>query len=138
MNINYKRNAPLGDQDDSYVGGFGQKRAKNENDENLSDSDNDNNDNNQKKKLKSVHLEEAKPSSDGGFNNHNVDNKFKRMLEKQGYKEGKGLGKNEQGIVKPIEESNQKGKRGIGFEKNKVDKVEQWDFSQEEVFYFLN
>jgi hypothetical protein len=90
--------------------------------ENLSDSDDD-----QKKKFKNDHVQ-TQPSS------YNHADKFKRMLEKQGYKEGKGLGKNEQGIVKPIEESNQKGKRGIGFEK-KVEKTEEWDFTQEEVCF---
>ena len=35
-----------------------------------------------------------------------------------GHEKGKGLGKNKQGIVQPIDESDQKGKYGLGF-KNK-------------------
>ena len=50
-----------------------------------------------------------------------------------GYQEGKGLGKEGQGIVKPIEESNQQGKRGLGFAVKNFDKRMEWDFENDPV-----
>ena len=51
-----------------------------------------------------------------------------------GYEQGKGLGRDNQGIVKPIDESNQKGKHGLGFKKKNFDvRVEEWDFEQDPV-----
>lgn len=51
-----------------------------------------------------------------------------------GYKKGAGLGRFEQGIVKPIESSKQKGKRGLGmtlrgFEQSDVE----WRFDRETI-----
>lgn len=127
----------------SYTQSFLSKNEDNfsKNDaENLSDSENED-DINPKKRIKTEVLETTKSiqsqsiiSNNNGTNtNHGVD-KFKRMLEKQGYKDGEGLGKNRQGIAKPIEESKHKGRLGIGFNNGKNNEiVEEWDFSQEEV-----
>lgn len=51
-----------------------------------------------------------------------------------GYKEGKGLGKNEQGRANIVEASQQKGRRGLGlsvtgFEPSDVE----WNFEKEKV-----
>ncbi|XP_046663611.1 cap-specific mRNA (nucleoside-2'-O-)-methyltransferase 1 isoform X1 [Homalodisca vitripennis] len=43
----------------------------------------------------------------------NLD-KAKAMMEKMGYKEGRGLGKHDQGRVAPVELSKQRGRRGLG------------------------
>ncbi|KAI1280796.1 Cap-specific mRNA (nucleoside-2'-O-)-methyltransferase 1 [Halotydeus destructor] len=55
------------------------------------------------------------------------------MLSKMGYKEGKGLGKHEQGIVDPIEAATQKGRRGLGFTISDVNiaKEYEWDEAKE-------
>ena len=51
-----------------------------------------------------------------------------------GYKEGKGLGKNEQGIAVPIEASKQKGKRGLGHIVPGITPSDVgWDFEKEHV-----
>lgn len=51
-----------------------------------------------------------------------------------GLKPGQGLGKHNQGIVKPIEESNQKGRSGIGFKVESNDqKVDTWNFEADSV-----
>lgn len=56
------------------------------------------------------------------------------LKSKMGYKEGQGLGKNSQGITKPITESDQKGKQGLGFSTGKEsEKVESWDFDKDPV-----
>ena len=50
-----------------------------------------------------------------------------------GYQEGQGIGM-KPGIVKPIEESAQKGKLGLGSKvKNFEGKVDSWDFENDEV-----
>ena len=51
-----------------------------------------------------------------------------------GHVAGKGLGKHGQGIVQPIDESNQKGRHGLGHQiKNFEKKVESWDFDKDPV-----
>lgn len=68
--------------------------------------------------------EKAKPMSIG-----------ERLLAKQGYQEGKGLGKHGQGIVEPIKESQQRGRTGLGHDSGKAlarDNNEFWDESAEE------
>lgn len=59
-----------------------------------------------------------------------------------GHQEGKGLGRYGQGMVAPINESNQKGRMGLGHEvKGDFDKkIDTWDFDKDPVstlmFYF--
>ena len=54
-----------------------------------------------------------------------------------GYEPGKGLGKHGQGIARPIEESNQLGKEGLGFGPNKsFQKKETWNFENDPVILF--
>ncbi|GMT05450.1 hypothetical protein PENTCL1PPCAC_27624, partial [Pristionchus entomophagus] len=58
-----------------------------------------------------------------------------RLLAKQGYQEGKGLGKHGQGIVEPIKESTQRGRVGLGHGAGQAlarDNNEFWDESAEE------
>jgi hypothetical protein len=51
-----------------------------------------------------------------------------------GWKAGQGLGKHNQGIVKPIDESDQKGRRGLGFKLENFDtKVKEWDYDDDPV-----
>lgn len=38
-----------------------------------------------------------------------------QMMKKMGYKEGKGLGKREQGRLEPIPQEGNKGRQGLGF-----------------------
>jgi len=44
----------------------------------------------------------------------NVSQKIQHMMEKMGYKRGKGLGRDDQGRVEPVEAAMQRGRRGIG------------------------
>lgn len=55
-----------------------------------------------------------------------------------GYEPGKGLGKNNQGISKPIEESDQKGKQGLGFSSNRgfEKRTETWNFENDPVKHY--
>ncbi len=55
-----------------------------------------------------------------------------------GFKEGAGLGKNQQGMIKPIEVSKQRGRRGLGLQIKglEVEDVD-WDFSKEVAFILL-
>lgn len=49
-----------------------------------------------------------------------------------GYQQGKGLGKEQQGIAEPIKESEHIGTRGLGFEKKHFEKrVESWDYEND-------
>lgn len=49
-----------------------------------------------------------------------------------GYKSGVGLGKNEQGITKPVDITFQLGKKGLGIKlKSITDITETWNFSDE-------
>ncbi|GFS91353.1 cap-specific mRNA [Nephila pilipes] len=57
-----------------------------------------------------------------------------KMMEKMGYKTGKGLGKNEQGRVNIVEASNQRGRRGLGMKIAGLEPSDTiWDASQEEI-----
>lgn len=51
------------------------------------------------------------------------DDFARKLLEKQGWKEGSGLGKHGQGIAKPITAQQNKNEEGLGFKK---DSFEPW------------
>ncbi|EPB79141.1 ribosomal RNA large subunit methyltransferase J [Ancylostoma ceylanicum] len=58
-----------------------------------------------------------------------------RMMAKMGYKEGKGLGKQKQGMVEPVALSTQRGRVGLGHEITKAvgrNFSETWDESKED------
>ena len=55
----------------------------------------------------------------------------KRMMSRMGYKEGQGLGKDSQGNVEPIEQSKQKGRRGLGFQLSRIQVDPQWEWSED-------
>ncbi|KAG8042517.1 hypothetical protein G9C98_005151 [Cotesia typhae] len=58
----------------------------------------------------------------------------RRLMQKMGYSEGRGLGKYEQGRVAPIETFQQKGRRGLGHDNKKlVEATLKWDPSAEVV-----
>ncbi|CAF1374334.1 unnamed protein product [Rotaria sordida] len=55
-----------------------------------------------------------------------------KMMEKMGYDKSRGLSLNAQGPTKIIEESKQKGRRGLGFTfKNFDDETTEWDFDND-------
>ncbi|GIY57075.1 cap-specific mRNA [Caerostris extrusa] len=57
-----------------------------------------------------------------------------KLMEKMGYKTGKGLGKNEQGRVNIVEASKQRGRRGLGLTITGLEPSDTaWDASQEEI-----
>jgi len=53
------------------------------------------------------------------------DNKGFKMLKMMGYKQGTGLGKNEEGIAEPIPMNLKRGRSGLGKEEQKKRKIEQ-------------
>lgn len=53
----------------------------------------------------------SKQESKNGFD---IQDKAQRMMQKMGYKEGHGLGKNKQGRLEPVEAAKQHGRRGLG------------------------
>ncbi|KAK0090863.1 hypothetical protein PV325_000029 [Microctonus aethiopoides] len=56
----------------------------------------------------------------------------KKLMEKMGYFEGSGLGKNNQGRLQPVEAFHQKGRRGFAFEYTKLkEAITKWDPSLE-------
>ncbi|KMQ92394.1 cap-specific mrna nucleoside-2-o-methyltransferase 1-like protein [Lasius niger] len=59
-------------------------------------------------KANNIHIDEDK-------NNEVHTLKIQNMMKKMGYKPGKGLGKNDQGRVEPVEAITQQGRRGFGF-----------------------
>ncbi|XP_054162326.1 cap-specific mRNA (nucleoside-2'-O-)-methyltransferase 1-like [Oppia nitens] len=64
------------------------------------------------------------------------DNIGKLLMSKMGYKEGQGLGKDSQGNVDVIQESKQKGRRGLGFALTqiKLDPELEWNSDKEKEF----
>lgn len=54
-----------------------------------------------------------------------------------GYEQGQGLGKYQQGMVAPVEASNQRGRRGFGFTIQGLEPRNlEWDASQDVSFLF--
>ncbi|XP_029175343.1 cap-specific mRNA (nucleoside-2'-O-)-methyltransferase 1-like [Nylanderia fulva] len=59
-------------------------------------------------------LESSKMCAYNSINHVSHTSKAQNMMEKMGYKPGKGLGKDDQGRVEPIEAITQRGRRGFG------------------------
>lgn len=62
------------------------------------------------------YIEENEVADDANIDDSesNVSQKIQHMMKKMGYKPGKGLGKDDQGRVEPIEAVTQHGRRGFG------------------------
>ncbi|XP_011690873.1 PREDICTED: cap-specific mRNA (nucleoside-2'-O-)-methyltransferase 1 isoform X1 [Wasmannia auropunctata] len=63
---------------------------------------------------KSIDDNEAMDNTDIDGGESNVSRKIQHMMKKMGYKPGRGLGKDDQGRVEPIEAVTQHGRRGFG------------------------
>lgn len=63
---------------------------------------------------KYIEENEATDNTNVDSSSSNVPQKIQHMMKKMGYKSGKGLGKDDQGRVKPIEAATQLGRRGFG------------------------
>lgn len=59
---------------------------------------------------------------DENKNNVLLASKIQNMMKKMGYKPGKGLGKNDQGRVEPVETVIQRGRKGLGHYIHKVNR----------------
>lgn len=70
--------------------------------------------------------------SSGGKRQKTGDSIGAAMLAKMGYKPGRGLGKKEQGMVEALKPSDQKGRRGLGFELANVIISEEFKWSSAE------
>lgn len=78
-----------------------------------------------------IGLNDASPGVDD-FKNYS--NKSMMMMQRMGYKENEGLGKMGQGRIKPIEVSEQKGRRGLGLRLDGLDQAaETFDPTMEHV-----
>ncbi|XP_022331007.2 cap-specific mRNA (nucleoside-2'-O-)-methyltransferase 1-like [Crassostrea virginica] len=100
----------------------------------LSDSDSDDalhiGSNNDDDTLKEPLQKKRKVESSGLYNDFSA-----RMMAKMGYKEGKGLGKEQQGRTEIVEASNQRGRRGLGLKIRGLEpsKEVDWNFEVEEI-----
>ncbi|XP_011068469.1 PREDICTED: cap-specific mRNA (nucleoside-2'-O-)-methyltransferase 1 [Acromyrmex echinatior] len=67
-------------------------------------------------------------------NESKVPQKIQHMMERMGYKPGKGLGKDDQGRVEPIEAVKQRGRRGLGHYVPGLKEASlKWDPAEEEI-----
>jgi hypothetical protein len=118
--MSYKRNysATLSDDSDTESG---QKRE--------AKSSNYNNDN----RSKQLRVDYDRKRESGDASSSRSSASFaEKMLVKMGYQKGKGLGKANQGIATPIDESNQIGTRGLGFKvKNFERRIESWNYEND-------
>lgn len=114
-------------------------------------SDSDDQDSPTKKRIRPYTTEQSSRLANEfkqAINNETIENKFSesdsgsfamKMMMKMGHKEGTGLGRHSQGIVAPIEESNQIGRKGLGFgDKNFSKRINYWDESTDPVTHIEN